>query len=296
MRADRLLAILLQLQLHGRLTTRALAKRLEVNERTIHRDMTALGAAGVPVFAERGARGGWRLMDGYRANLTGLTDGELQALFVTRPEKLLAELHLILPKKTPQLARERIYIDIAGWNRSNDPVPHLPTLQDAVWRDRKLRILYGDDDCPSERVLDPLGLVAKGSIWYLVARVGEDIRSYRVSRVRQAKILDETFVRPPFDLESFWKNSAARFKERLPRFEVVVRTSALHWLRAMLRYGGIDAIDGEIVRLHFDAAEVAKSVLLGLGDQVEILEPLSLREAVVESARSIVIRSKSSAA
>jgi len=295
MRADRLLSILLQLQLHGRMTTRDLAKRLEVNARTIHRDMTALGAAGVPVFAERGARGGWRLMDGYRANLTGLTDSELQALFVTRPEKLLADLHLILPKKA-QLARGRIYIDITGWNRSNEPVPHLPTLQDAVWRDRRLRILYGDDDCPSERVLDPLGLVAKGSIWYLVARVGEDIRSYRVSRVREAKVLDETFVRPQLDLEEFWKNSAARFKERLPRFEVVVRTSALPWLRTMMRYGGIDSIDGDIVHLHFDAPEVAKTVLLGLADQVEILEPDSLREAVVESARNIVNRSKSSAA
>ncbi len=295
MRADRLLSILLQLQMHGRLTTRDLAKRLEVNERTIHRDMTALGAAGVPVFAERGARGGWRLMDGYRANLTGLTDAELQALFVTRPEKLLADLHLILPKKTPQLARERIYIDITGWNRSNDPVPHLPALQDAVWRDRKLRILYGDAGSPSERLLDPLGLVAKGSVWYLVARVGEDIRSYRVSRVREAKVLDEAFVRPQFDLEGFWKHSEATFKERLPRFEVVVRTSAIHWLRTMMRYGGIDAIDGDVVRLHFDAAEVAKTVLLGLGDQVEILEPESLRDAVVESARNIVSRSKSSA-
>jgi predicted DNA-binding transcriptional regulator YafY len=296
MRADRLLSILLQLQLHRRLTTRALAKRLEVNERTIHRDMTALGAAGVPVFAERGARGGWRLMEGYRANLTGLTDSELQALFVTRPEKLLAELHLILPRKAPQLARERIYIDITGWNRSSDPVPHLPTLQDAVWRDRRLRIVYGDDEHLSERLLDPLGLVAKGSVWYLVARIENDVRSYRVSRVREAKVLDETFVRPQFDLEEFWKASAARFKERLPRFEVVVRTSEIHWLRTMIRYGGIDAVEGDIVHLHFDAPEVARTVLLGLADQVEILAPDSLRDAVVELARNIVSRSKSSAA
>jgi predicted DNA-binding transcriptional regulator YafY len=296
MRADRLLSILLQLQHHGRITSRDLAKRLQVSERTIHRDMSSLGSAGVPVVAERGARGGWTLMDGYRKNLTGLSDAELQALFVTRPEKLLADLHLVLPKLNPELARQRIYIDITGWNRSNEPVPHLPMLQDAVWRDRKLRILYGDAECPSHRVLDPLGLVAKGSIWYLVARIDGDIRSYRVSRVREATILDDTFVRPDdFDLEKFWETSSARFKERLPRFHVVIRTSALQWLRTMMRYGAIDEVEGDRVHLHFDAEEVARTVLLGMADQVEVLEPAGLRESIVESARNIVNRNRSSA-
>ncbi|HUJ14795.1 MAG TPA: WYL domain-containing protein [Thermoanaerobaculia bacterium] len=288
MRADRLLSILLQLQMRGRMTTRDLAKRLEVTERTIHRDMTALGSAGVPVFAERGARGGWRLMDGYRTNLTGLSEGELQALFVARPEKLLADLHV--PRiSRPDLARERIFIDITGWNRGSDPVPHLSTLLDAVWRDRKIRILYGDDVGSAERILSPLGLVAKGSVWYLVAQAAEDVRSYRVSRVRGAWVLDESFVRPAaFDLERFWNESAARFKERLPRFDVVVRTTAVEWLRRMMRYGAIDAVEGDVVRLHFDSADVARIVLLGMGDQVEVLDPPSLRESIVAAARAII--------
>ena len=297
MRADRLLTILLQLQRHGRLTSRDLAKRLEVSERTIHRDMSSLGSAGVPVVAERGARGGWTLMDGYRKNLTGLTDTELQALFVTRPEKLLADLHLVLPKLNPELARQRIYIDLTGWNRSSEPVPHLPTVQDAVWRDRKLHILYGDD-CPVERIVDPLGLVAKGSIWYLVAQIDGDTRSYRVSRMREATILDEPFARPAdFDLETFWETSSARFKERLPRFNVVIRASApvVDWLRRMIRFGAIDEVSADCVRLHFDAEEVAKAILLGMGDQVEVLEPAGLRESIVDAARSIVNRSRSSA-
>jgi len=298
MRADRLLSILLQLQHHGRITSRDLAKRLQVSERTIHRDMSSLGSAGVPVVAERGARGGWTLMDGYRKNLTGLSDAELQALFVTRPEKLLADLHLVLPKLNPELARQRIYIDITGWNRSNESVPHLPMLQDAVWRERKLRIHYGDEICPVERVVDPLGLVAKGSIWYLVAHIDGDFRSYRVSRVREATILNETFIRPAdFDLETFWGTASARFKERLPRFNVVVRASgfAVEWLRRMIRFGAIDDISDDRVRLHFDSEEVARAVLLGMADQVEVLEPTALRESIVESARNIVNRSRSSA-
>src|ERR1051326_7877780 len=196
MRADRLLSILLQLQVHGRLTSSDLAKRLEVSERTIHRDMSSLGSAGVTVVAERGARGGWMLMEGYRKNLTGLSDVELQALFVARPERLLADLHLVLPKLNPELARQRIYIDITGWNRSSEQVPHLPTLQDAVWRDRRVRILYGDAECPSERLVDPLGLVAKGSVWYVVSRVDGDIRTYRVCRFSGGTILDVALACP----------------------------------------------------------------------------------------------------
>jgi predicted DNA-binding transcriptional regulator YafY len=286
----------LQLQLHGRLTSRELAKRLEVSPRTIHRDMNCLGSAGVPVVAERGARGGWTLMEGYRTNLTGLSEAEVQTLFVTRPEKLLADLHLVLPKlnqHTAEVARQRIYIDLSGWTRSTDPVPLLPTVQDAVWRARRLRILYGDANCPTERVLDPLGLVAKGSIWYVVAQIDGMIRSYRVSRIQQATMLDETFTRPEqFDLAAFWDSSSARFKELLPRFPVVIRANppVLEWLRRLIRFGGIDEVRDDCVHIHFDTEEVAKAVLLGVADQVEILEPASLRALILTAAREVVSR------
>jgi predicted DNA-binding transcriptional regulator YafY len=313
MRADRLLSILLQLQLHGRLTSRELAKRLEVSERTVHRDMGALGTAGVPVVAERGVGGGWSLMQGYRTNLTGLSDAEVQSLFVSKPSGLLADLNLakasdaalvklltVLPavnRRNAELARQRIHIDVSGWNRSSEQVPHLPLLQDAVWRDRRVRMLYGDD-CASERIVDPLGLVAKGSVWYLAAQIDGTIRSYRVSRVHEATLLDEAFTRPEdFDLARFWEESSTRFKQRLPRYAVVIRTSAavIPWMRNMLRFGGIDAIENENnghvrVAMHFDAEEVARAVLLGLGDQVEVVEPQSLRHSIVEAARGIVSR------
>jgi predicted DNA-binding transcriptional regulator YafY len=305
MRADRLLSILLQLQLHGRMTSRDLAKRLEVSERTVHRDMGALGSAGVPVVAERGVGGGWSLMEGYRTNLTGLSDAEVQTLFVSKPSRLLADLHLqkasdaalvklltVLPavsRRNAELARQRIYIDVSGWNRSNEQVSHLPLLQDAVWRDRRVRMMYGHD-CPSERVVDPLGLVAKGSIWYLVAQIADSIRSYRVSRVHEATILDEPFVRPAdFDLGRFWEESSMKFKERLPRYDVVIRANAavVEWLRRTIRFGGIDEVSGDRVRLHFDNEEVAKTVLLAVGDQIEILEPPALRESIIATARRI---------
>lgn len=297
MRADRLLSILLLLQTHGRMPARALARRLEVSERTILRDMEALGAAGVPVVADRGARGGWSLMPGYRANVSGLNEAEVQALFVGNPPRLLADLHLdkasdqamvkllsVLPAVTrrgAELARQRIHIDVSGWRDSRDPVPHLPTLQEAVWTDRRARIRYGDH----ERTLDPLGLVAKGSVWYLIAAVEGDLRTYRVSRVVDATLLDEPATRPPdFDLAAFWARSSESFRTRLPRFEVVARVeaAALDFLRLIVRYGGIDAVtdddhpDWRRVAMHFDSEEVARFTMRGMGGRVEVMAPEGL--------------------
>lgn len=188
MRADRLLSILLILQIRGRVTSRQLAERLEVSERTIHRDMEALTAAGVPVYAERGSRGGWRLLEDYRTDLTGLKPGEVQALLVGQPNRLLEDLGLsrasegawikllaslpALYRREAESVRGRIYIEPRG---AAEPVPHLPTLLEALWRNRKLHTIYRRNDGKiSERLLDPLGLVAKGSTWYLVAWNGDD--------------------------------------------------------------------------------------------------------------------------
>ena len=317
MRADRLLSILLLLQVNPRLTAGNLAKRLEVSERTILRDMDALGTAGVPVVADRGTGGGWRLMEGYQANVSGLTDTEVQALFVTRPSSLLADLHLdkasegafmkllsVLPafsRSGAELARQRIHIDVSGWSRSREPIPRLPIVQLALWSDRRLRIGYdrGDGRGAGERLIDPLGLVAKGSVWYLVAAIDGDIRSYRVSRIREAEILDESFIRPPdFDLAAFWERSTETVRERMPRFAVTVRVrdGSLPLMQGMIRFGGIDAIVDEEgagwkrVALHFDSEEVARVTLLGFGSAVEIIEPESLRGAVAGEAEAVAMQ------
>ncbi|HSP15402.1 MAG TPA: YafY family protein [Thermoanaerobaculia bacterium] len=314
MRADRLLSILLLLQTHGRMTGRQLAKRLEVSERTIHRDMEALGTAGIPVVAERGVGGGWELIEGFRTSLTALSEAEVNALFVTKPSRLLADLHLdkasdaalvkmlsILPevhRHNAELARQRIHIDVTGWKHSSEPVTILPVLQDAVWRDRRLRMTYDrGDDTASERTVDPLGLVAKGSVWYLVAAIEGDVRSYRVSRIRSADVLEQPFVRPrDFDLAAFWESSAARFRERLPRFEVVIRaeSAVIPLLRSMIRFGAIDVLEPDeksgwtCLSMHFDTEDAARHTLLGFGTSVEVIDPESLRGGIVETARSIV--------
>ncbi len=234
MRADRLLSILLLLQAHGRLTARDLARRLEVSERTIHRDMDALGVAGVPVYAERGAGGGWSLAEGYRARLPGLSDTEIQALFLAGPARLLADLGLrraseaallkllaalpALARRDVEYARQRIHVDPAGWYESAESVAALPALQEAIWQGGQVAITYRrGDGATVERVVAPLGLVAKGRVWYLVAAVEGEPRTYRVSRVQCARPTGEPAARPAgFDLAAYWARSAADFKAGLP--------------------------------------------------------------------------------
>jgi predicted DNA-binding transcriptional regulator YafY len=314
MRADRLFSIVLLLQSHRQLTARDLARRLEVSERTIHRDMEALSGAGIPVVAERGAGGGWSLLGEYRTNLTGLSEAEVQSLFVTQPSRLLADLNLekasrgavlkllaALPapyRRGAEYARQRVHVDVTGWARPAETVPLLHTLQDAVWQERRARINYGRGECgSSERVVDPLGLVAKGSVWYLVAGVGGDVRSYRVSRIESAEVLDEPAERPPgFDLAAFWEESSERFRANLPSYRVRarVRREVVPRLPFAGRFARVEevceaAADGWAeVTLRFDVEEMACEYALGFGTQLEVLEPEALREKVARAAADVV--------
>jgi predicted DNA-binding transcriptional regulator YafY len=315
MRADRLLSIVLLLQTHRQLTSRSLSERLEVSERTIHRDMEALSYAGIPVVAERGSAGGWSLLGEYRTNLTGLNEAEIQSLFVSQPPKLLADLRLqkasegallkllaALPtmyRRGAERARQRIYVDTAGWSQPDEVVPLLPVLQEAVWSERKLRMTYqrgpGCDEV--ERIVDPLGLVAKGSAWYLVAGVSGHVRSYRVSRVSGVVLLDEPCVAPvDFDLGTYWQASAATFKSALPNYVATFRVSPAVFPR--LRFAGRFARVGDVietdpegwlkVNVGFDLEEMACEYALSFGSNLEVLEPITLREKVINAALKVL--------
>jgi predicted DNA-binding transcriptional regulator YafY len=316
MRADRLVSIMLLLQVHRRITARNLAKRLEVSERTIHRDMEALGAAGIPVYAERGSGGGWVLEEAYQTNLTGLNEAEIQALFLTNPPHLLDDLGLhkaseaalikllaALPsmsRRDAEFARQRIHVDGAGWHRAREAVPLLPTLQEAIWQERKLSLAYQrSDDAIVERLVDPLGLVAKGSVWYLVAAVEGDIRTYRVSRVLSASVTELPCARPAgFDLATHWEQSSAEFRAALPRYPATLRAdqaivSALRaaalgkWAR-LERVDPPDADGWVRVEMLFEEEHNACEYVLSFGSRLEVLEPRALRELVIAAAVGIV--------
>jgi predicted DNA-binding transcriptional regulator YafY len=312
MRADRLISTLLLLQVHGRLTARDLAERLEISERTVLRDMDALTAAGVPVVADRGPGGGWTLIDGYQTKLTGLTAPEIQTLFFAHPPQILAALGLgpaaeaawlkiqaALPpagQQQAQRARRSILIDPRGWKESQS-IASLPVLLDALWRGRRVRFVYerGLGEV-GERIVDPLGLVARGSVWYLVASRDNEFRTYRLSRIRDAVLDERECVRPDdFDLAAYWETSTVEFRERLPRCYAtfLVEPSVMRWVRYRgWRLEEEQQEDGGRVRirLRFDAEDEGLQFALSFGPDIEVIEPVELRDKVVVAARATLER------
>jgi len=312
-RADRLLSIVLLLQANHQMTSRDLASRLEVSERTIHRDMEALSGAGIPVIAERGSGGGWSLLGDYRTSLTGLNEAEIQSLFLTKPAKLLADLHLekaadgallkllaSLPstfRQGAERARQRIYVDVSGWSRREEAVPFLPVLHEALWMERKVAITYerGENSEPVERLISPFGLVAKGSVWYLVGSVDGNVRTYRVSRISNVEVLDEAAPVPvEFNLAEYWEQSASTFKSGVPKYlatfwvspAIVLRLGFAGRFARVQETDETDARGWKKVHVGFDVEEMACEYAVSFGPNLEVIEPLTLREKVIAMTRA----------
>jgi predicted DNA-binding transcriptional regulator YafY len=301
MRATRLVSLLLLLQTRGQLTAAEIAGRLDVSIRTVHRDVESLAAAGVPLDAVRGPAGGYRLAGGYRTRLTGLTADEAEALFAAGMPGPAAELGLggelaaarlkvlaAMPHELQERATRAsrlFHLDTRGWFRAEDRVPHLPALAAAVWQGCRARIRYREGGDVVQRTIDPLGLVLKGGAWYLVARRSAGMRVYRVSRVASVRSLEETFDRPSeFELAGFWEQWSRSFEETLPRVQVTVRVAedVRRWLPGEPR---VDQNGRAVVA--FAHLGDAYRELLRFGSQVEVLEPLELRERIAETSRDV---------
>lgn len=304
--------MLLLLQAHGRLTGRELAERLEVSERTVHRDMESLSAAGVPVFALRGAQGGWQLEASWRTQVPGLDEAELRGLLMAQPrvigdarlasaaeralEKLMAALPTSLREQAASI-RQRLYIDTGGWRPSQENLSMLPIVQQAVSRDRKLAIVYCKANGErSERTVDPLGLVAKGSAWYLVANTAAGMRTFRVSRIEQATPLIQACKRPhDFNLASYWNSMTKELSETWKRFSATMRMEpgVARWMLAWHSAKPLAAADTRgwvTLTLEFESEHEARFVALGLGTRVEILEPKSLLSYIAKQAAELNMR------
>ena len=318
MRASRLVQLLLFLQTRGRTTAAVLARELEVSERTVHRDVDALSAAGVPIYAERGPHGGIQLIDGYRTRLTGLTGEEAEALFLSGLPGPAAELGLgtvvaaarlkvlaALPSELRVRASrlvERFHLDAAGWFHASEEVPHLAVLADAVWESRRIRITYRRGDQAVERSLEPLGLVLKAGTWYLVANSEGQARTYRVSRISSAVISEEIVPRPQdFDLPAYWDESITAYERDAPRIAITIRIdpSVLGVLadavggQAVRQAERIPANDPEgwvHLRVTADWPEEVPGRLIMLGSRAEILDPPEVRERAILLARRMLER------
>lgn len=318
MRAARLIKMVLLLQSRPSMTAAELAQELEVSERTVTRDAQALSEAGVPVYADRGRAGGYRLIGGYRTRLTGLARGEAEALFLSGVPGALREMGLedaasaarlkvsaaLLPslRDASRTAAQRFHLDAPNWFTEPKAPELLPAVADAVWDDRRISARYRSRQAEVERELEPYGLVLKAGVWYLCARVPEpgSYRVYRIDRFTAVEAGGERFERDEeFDLPAFWDEQAERFARSILRAEVVVRLSqagaralpyAVDPVAARQALATADAPDEEgwvTVTLPVESEEVAHGRLAGLGPEVEVLAPQALRARFAEDARRL---------
>ncbi|MFJ8790420.1 helix-turn-helix transcriptional regulator [Streptomyces sp. NPDC102462] len=320
MRAARLIKMVLLLQSRPSMTAAELAKELEVSERTVTRDAQALSEAGIPVYADRGRAGGYRLIGGYRTRLTGLARGEAEALFLSGVPGALRDMGLedaasaarlkvsaaLLPsvRDAPRTAAQRFHLDAPGWFREPETPELLPAVAEAVWDDRCLTARYRRGEAEVERTLEPYGLVLKAGAWYLCARVpdADAFRTYRVDRFTAVGGPGPRFARDEeFDLPGFWAAQAERFARSLLRTEVVVRLSAqgvrrlgyavdpLSAREGLRSAGEADAAGWVTATLPVESEEVAYAQLTALGPEVEVLAPAALRERFTRDAARLAL-------
>jgi len=315
MRADRLLSLLMILQTQGRQTAKSLAEELEVSERTIYRDITALSISGVPVYCERGPGGGVELIESYRTNLTGLSRQEVQALFMLsipapmmelgvsqEMKAALLKLSAALPSTLKQAegsVRQRVYIDNQKDEGTDELVPFLHQIYDAVWEDRKLnlqvRYFFG---VISEQIVNPYGLVSKGGRWYLVFEYDGNMLVYSLSSFHNIQLLEETFERDPsFNLANFWTNWWNNYGKESTGYKVKLRVfdgavSYLPWffgskIKEVLERSPVDEEGQKMIEISFPSLYHARDRIMGLGRAVEVIEPLALRMSVADYGAQI---------
>ena len=322
MLASRLLSILMLLQARGRISARELAEEFEVAVRTIHRDIDELSAAGVPVYAERGRNGGFRLQDGYRTKLTGLNQAEAETLFLAGLPGPAAELGLadalaaarlkllaaLPPSLQPGAERiaARFHLDPGAWFHEAAPLPSLPVIARAVWSERMLTLRYrraGETDA-RPRKLGPLGVVLKAGVWYLVAQNAKSssVRTYRATNIHDATISDEVFARPKhFDLATHWQKAVREYEGGVYHEEADVRLTPKgvymldmlgpYVVKAAADTAGKPDRNGRVrCRIPLESISYGVRELMRLGEEVHVIGPPALRAEFAQTAARIASR------
>lgn len=285
--------------------------------RTIYRDVEALSASGVPVYAERGRHGGIELLAGFRTDVTGLTADESRALFILAAQGAHAALGLdaalgsalrkvmaALPapyRPAAEVTSRRILVDATRWKGGPQPAVDLDVLQDAVFTDRRLRLRYRHSGAKesSTYTVDPYGLVSKAGVWYLVADRRARPRLFRADRVHSATLLtDPVKRRPGVELADAWEELRRQVEERPGGLDVTVRVRRSR-LDMFLRLnasslaelpkteGAVEGADDWVtVRLSYGVVREARQ-LLQFADGLEVMSPPEVRAEVAAAAASV---------
>lgn len=301
------------LQARGRVTAEALAAEFEVSLRTIYRDVDELSASGVPVIADRGPGGGFQLREGYRTHLTGLTPQEATTVLLAGLPGPAADLGLTdalmsaerkilaaLPAQQSARAldvRQRVLLDPLDWYRRIERPRHLAAVAEALWSHARVSVQYESWTANTMQTLEPLGLVIKAGVWYLVARSRSRIRTYRVSRIQTCRVLPGTFEVPAdFQLATHWAAELARFEQSLKRelATIAVGPRALSRVERLgadaaetIRAAAVDRRGWRTATIPIESTDHAAMELLGFGRNVRVISPPALRRTMGKLANAV---------
>ncbi|MEV6430542.1 YafY family protein [Nocardia sp. NPDC051463] len=310
MRADRLVATLLLMQARGRVTAAEIAEELEVSVATARRDLEALSAAGVPVYSQMGRGGGWSLIGGARTDLSGLNESEARALFllagpsakaVPELKSALRKLVRALPqtfRDDAQAAADAVVIDPARWGAHDPTRPEMVSrLQRAVVERHKVRLDYDRKGEKTQRLVDPWGLVDKDGTWYLIAGTDRGKRTFRVDRILDALVTDETAHRPSdFDLSEAWGEVVGAMEQRRAATSATALI-AEHLLPVLRNQQGRHCVvdgpveDGRIrVSITAPTPRMIAQQLAGWGTEIEVLGPQSVCDQLAVLGTELVDR------
>lgn len=312
MKADRLISILMLLQIHKKLTATELSEKLEVSVRTIYRDINSLSSIGVPIFSDRGTNGGIKLLGDYKTSLTGINNDELYALFISPGDKILDDLGINKLKNSTILKflgnssshqmkeveniKNYIYIDMNTWNEN----PHsmnksvLSTLQNAIWNSKVLKIVYRKINETKEVILNPLGLVCKRGNWYLIGINNEIIKTYKVSSIEFSTLMDTSFDRPnDFNLENHWKSSTSHYKSLIPKYSFTFKINGciLNHIKERPFFTITETIikdDETYIQIDFESIWQGIEFAFGYGKDIKIIEPVEAINEIKKKAVEIV--------
>jgi predicted DNA-binding transcriptional regulator YafY len=299
-RTDRLFAITVLLQGQARLRALDLAQRFGVSKRTIYRDIVALSESGIPVVSLPGE--GYELMEGFSLPPLAFTPDEAAALFLgarllaehangripEEVERALAKIAAILPGAArARVERLTAIIGfVAARPRFDLDDPHLLLFQRAIADRRPVRLRYHSysRDETTERTVEPERLHYNDGVWYLsgYCRLREGSRSFRLERIEEFIVLDETFTPRRTEAEN----------GQMVEVRVRFATSVVRWVRERQHYGFVreqPAADGGVVMLYrVDATAEMLPWLRAWGPAAEVLAPVELREALREEARRLL--------
>ena len=289
MKADRLISILMLLQIHNQLTAKELSKQLEVSIRTIYRDVESLSSLGIPVYADRGINGGIKLLGDYKTSLNGINNDEIFSLFLSTGDKILEDLGMeklknstilkLLGNSSPNQLKEIeniqnfIYIDMNTWGEVPTTLNKdiLSQCQNSIWNSKVLKFVYEKTNETKDVILSPLGLVCKRGVWYLVGINNDITKTYKVNSIKSIYLIKNLIPKYTFTFKVD-KSILNSIRER--KFITIRNTT----IKENKIYLDID----------FDAKWQGIEFAFGYGKYIQIIEPKDAISEIKEKASEII--------